>query len=83
VSFMSHVFSQNEHPFGQCGHFNQVEPFEKPWFVVMMSLLKQNYSLKRRAKKTWFLLCASLLPKGRQEKSTCSQCQAKVDALGL
>jgi hypothetical protein len=30
VSFMPHVFSQNEHPFGQCEHFNQVEPFEKP-----------------------------------------------------
>jgi hypothetical protein len=29
VSFMTHAFSQNEHPFGQCGHFNQVEPFEK------------------------------------------------------
>jgi len=30
VSFMPHTFSQNEHPFNQCGHFNQVEPFEKP-----------------------------------------------------
>jgi hypothetical protein len=30
VFFMLHVFSQNEHPFGQCGHFSQVEPFEKP-----------------------------------------------------
>jgi len=30
VSFMSHAFSQSEHPFEQCGHFNQVEPFEKP-----------------------------------------------------
>jgi hypothetical protein len=30
VSFMFHAFSQNEHPFGQCEHFNQVEPFEKP-----------------------------------------------------
>jgi hypothetical protein len=30
VSFMPHAFSQSEHPFGQCGHFNQVEPFEKP-----------------------------------------------------
>jgi hypothetical protein len=29
VSFMLHAFIQNEHPFGQCGHFNQVEPFEK------------------------------------------------------
>jgi hypothetical protein len=28
--FISHVFSQNRHSFGQCGHFNQVEPFEKP-----------------------------------------------------
>jgi hypothetical protein len=29
MSFMAHAFSQNEHPFGQCGHFNQIEPFEK------------------------------------------------------
>jgi hypothetical protein len=32
---MPHAFSQNEHPFGQRGHFNQVEPFEKPWFLRM------------------------------------------------
>jgi hypothetical protein len=25
---MPHAFNQNEHPFGQCGHFNQVEPFD-------------------------------------------------------
>jgi hypothetical protein len=30
VSFMTRAFNKNEHPFGQCGHFNQVEPFEKP-----------------------------------------------------
>jgi len=30
VSFMPHAFSQIEHPFGQCGHFSQVEHFEKP-----------------------------------------------------
>jgi hypothetical protein len=30
VAFMPHAFSQSEHPFGQCAHFNQVEPFEKP-----------------------------------------------------
>jgi hypothetical protein len=28
VSFMPHAFNQKEHPFGQCEHFNQVEPFE-------------------------------------------------------
>jgi hypothetical protein len=28
VSFMPHAFNQNEHPFGQCKHFNQVKPFE-------------------------------------------------------
>jgi hypothetical protein len=28
--FIRHVFSQNEHPFDRCGHFSQVEPFEKP-----------------------------------------------------
>jgi hypothetical protein len=30
VSFMPHAFSQSEHPFGQCEHFNQIESFEKP-----------------------------------------------------
>jgi hypothetical protein len=30
VSFMPHAFSQSEHHFAQCGHFNQVKPFEKP-----------------------------------------------------
>jgi hypothetical protein len=30
LSFMPHAFSQSEHPFDQCGHFSQVEPFEKP-----------------------------------------------------
>jgi hypothetical protein len=29
VSFMTHVFSQNEHPFGQCEHFSKIQPFEK------------------------------------------------------
>ncbi len=28
VSFMPHAFNQKEHPFGQCEHFSQVEPFE-------------------------------------------------------
>jgi hypothetical protein len=28
VSFMPHAFNHIEHPFGQCGHFSQVEPFE-------------------------------------------------------
>jgi hypothetical protein len=32
---MPRAFSQNEHPFGQYGHFNQVEPFGKPWFLVV------------------------------------------------
>jgi hypothetical protein len=35
VFFMPHAFSQNEHPFGQCEHFNQVEPFEKPCFFIV------------------------------------------------
>jgi hypothetical protein len=30
VFFMPHAFNQTEHSFGQCGHFNQVEFFEKP-----------------------------------------------------
>jgi hypothetical protein len=29
VTFMFHAFNQSEHPFGQCEHFNEVEPFEK------------------------------------------------------
>jgi hypothetical protein len=32
---MPHVFYQSEHPFGQCAHISQVEPFEKPWYLVM------------------------------------------------
>ncbi len=39
VSFMPHVFSQSEHLFGQCEHFNQVECFEKPWFFVMFLVI--------------------------------------------
>ncbi len=35
MSFMLHAFSHNEHSFDQCGHFSQVEPFEKPWFFIM------------------------------------------------
>jgi len=35
VFFMPRAFSQSEHLFGQCEHFNQVEPFEKLWFLVM------------------------------------------------
>ncbi len=31
--FHAHVFNQNKYPFGQ--HLSQVEPFAKPWFVVM------------------------------------------------
>jgi hypothetical protein len=30
VSFVPHACNQSEHPFGQCGLLNQVEPFEKP-----------------------------------------------------
>jgi len=30
VSFMPHAFNKSEYLFRQCGHFNQVEPFEKP-----------------------------------------------------
>jgi hypothetical protein len=33
VSFMPHAFSQSEHPFGQCGHFNQVEPLKNHDFL--------------------------------------------------
>jgi hypothetical protein len=29
VFFMPHAFSESEHHFGQCEHFNQVEPFLK------------------------------------------------------
>ncbi len=44
VSFMAHVFSQNGHPFGQCEHFNQVECFEKSWFVVVLTTLPTYYN---------------------------------------
>jgi hypothetical protein len=30
VFFMPHAFNQSEPHFGQCGHFSQGEPFEKP-----------------------------------------------------
>jgi len=30
ASFMPQAFNQNEHPFGQCLNFSQIEPFEKP-----------------------------------------------------
>jgi hypothetical protein len=29
VSFMPYAYNQSGHPFGQCKHFSQVEPFEK------------------------------------------------------
>ncbi len=35
ASIMPDAFSQSEHLFGQYGHFNQVEPFEKLWFLVV------------------------------------------------
>ncbi len=35
VSFKPHAFNQSGNPFGQCGNFSQVEPFEKPWFPKM------------------------------------------------
>ncbi len=39
VSFIPFAFNQNRQNLGQCGHFNQIECFEKPWFVV----LNQNW----------------------------------------
>ncbi len=32
---MAHTFSQNKHPFGQCGHLSQIQPFEKSQFVIV------------------------------------------------
>jgi hypothetical protein len=29
VFFMFHTFNQSGHPYDQCGHFNQIELFEK------------------------------------------------------
>jgi hypothetical protein len=43
VSFIFHVFSQSKHSFSQCEHFNQVEPFEKPLFLIV-NALHQNAS---------------------------------------
>jgi hypothetical protein len=45
VSFMPYAFNQSEHPFGQCGHFKQVEHFEKPWFLIMKQKLKVNLTI--------------------------------------
>ncbi len=36
VSFIPHAFSQSKHPFDQCKYFNQVEPFEKPWLIIVI-----------------------------------------------
>jgi hypothetical protein len=30
---------QNEHLFNQCEHFNQVEPFEKSWFLIVFLMI--------------------------------------------
>jgi hypothetical protein len=38
----NHVFFM-PHAFGQCEHFNQVEPFEKPRFLIMLT----NVALSR------------------------------------
>jgi hypothetical protein len=43
---MPYAFSQNEHPFGQCGHLRQVEPFEKPWFVIVVWSLFGNVKIE-------------------------------------
>jgi hypothetical protein len=36
ASFIYHVFNWNKHIFSQYKYFNQVEPFEKSWFFVMI-----------------------------------------------
>jgi hypothetical protein len=36
LSFMPYGFSQSEHPFGQCGHFSQAEPCQKPCFFEVI-----------------------------------------------
>jgi len=38
VHFMAHAFSLSKHFFGQCEHFSLVEPFEKPWFFIVIAL---------------------------------------------
>jgi hypothetical protein len=35
VFFMLYAYNQIGHPFGQCKHFSQVEPFEKLCYIVM------------------------------------------------
>ncbi len=43
---MPHAFSESEHRFSQCGHFNQVEPFEKSRFLIIFPLLlKPTFAL--------------------------------------
>jgi hypothetical protein len=48
---MPHVFNQSEHPFGQCGHFIQVEHFEKPWFLIVCAIIKQHVLKNNREMK--------------------------------
>jgi len=39
---MPHTFSQSKHPFNQCRHFNQVEPFKKSWFLILFGFGKKD-----------------------------------------
>ncbi len=55
MSFMPHVFNQNKHPFDQCEYFSQVEPFEKPWFVVMSKMLYVSVKPSRLMISTSFV----------------------------
>jgi hypothetical protein len=37
---MPQAFNQNDHPFGQCGHFSQVGSFEKSrFFYIVLPLV--------------------------------------------
>jgi hypothetical protein len=51
VFFIPHTFSQNIYPLGKCEHFSQVEPFEKPWFVVMM--IVNDMVISHKINFTW------------------------------
>jgi hypothetical protein len=49
---MPRAFNQNDHPLGQYGHFNQVEPFEKSHFLIMMKCeIIINFLSSIKAKK--------------------------------
>jgi len=49
---MPWAFNQNNHPLGQYGHFDQIAPFEKSHFCIMMKCeIIINFISNIKAKK--------------------------------